>query len=347
MRRSPVLAALAALLACSSPEVDFSGPIADWPAYGGDAGGARHSPLTQIDADNVRHLEVAWTYRTGDVQDGSDGNPVRSSFQNTPILVDGTLYLCTPFNRVIALDPETGEERWAWDPGVDRRGMYLLNCRGVSSWLDERAPEGAVCRRRILTGTLDARLVALDARTGTPCQGFGENGTVDLRGGVGDAKPGEYGVTSPPTVIGDRIVTGAMVLDNRRVDMPGGVVRAFDARSGAEVWGWDPVLPGTPGPDDGVRYRRGTTNAWTTFAADPELGLVYVPTGNTSADYYGGHREGGDHYSSSVVALRARDGTVAWHFQTSTTTSGTTTCRPSPPSSPSAARADRSRRWPR
>lgn len=303
-------------LACGAPEIDLSGPVAEWPAYGADSGGTRHSPLTQIDPSNVSHLEVAWTYRSGDVEDGSNGSLLRSSFQNTPILVDGTLYLCTPFNRVIALDPETGAERWSFDPKVDREGMYLLNCRGVSTWLDETAPPDAECRRRILTGTLDARLIALDAKTGRPCSGFGDGGAVDLRGGIGDVRPGEYGVTSAPTLIGDRIVTGAMVLDNRRVDMPGGVVRAFDARTGAEVWAWDPVPPGTPGPEAGARFRRGTTNAWTTFAADPELGLVFVPTGNTSADYFGGHRQGSDTYSSSVVALDADTGEVAWHFQT-------------------------------
>jgi quinoprotein glucose dehydrogenase len=307
---------IAGVLACGTPEIDLSGPVADWPAYGADHGGTRHSPLTQIDASNVSHLEVAWTYRSGDVEDGSDASLPRSSFQNTPILVDDTLYLCTPFNRVIALDPETGAERWSYDPEVDRQGMYLLNCRGVSTWLDESAAPDAECHRRIITGTLDARLIALDAKTGLPCSGFGDAGDVDLRGGIGEVRPGEYGVTSSPTLIGDRIVTGALVLDNRRLDMPGGVVRAFDARSGAEVWAWDPVLPDAPGPEAGARFRRGTTNAWTTFAADAELGLVYVPTGNTSADYFGGKRDGSDHYSSSIVALDATTGRVVWHFQT-------------------------------
>jgi quinoprotein glucose dehydrogenase len=316
MSRLRAAALLVAGLVACAPEIDDSGPVADWPAYGGDVGGSRHSPLTQIDAANVSRLEVAWTYRSGDVEDGSGSTRPRSSFQTTPILVDGTLYFCTPFNRVIALDPETGSERWSYDPHLDREHLYLLNCRGVSTWLDETAAAGAECRRRIITGTLDARLIALDARTGRPCRGFGRDGGVDLRGGIGDVRPGEYGVTSPPTVIGDRIVTGAMVLDNQRLDMPGGVVRAYDARSGAEVWAWDPVLPDAPGPESGARFRRGTTNAWTTFAADPELGLVYVPTGNTSADYFGGHRNGSDHFSSSIVALDAATGEAVWHFQT-------------------------------
>ena len=309
----PLLAA--ACLACA-PEVDLGGPVAGWDEYGGDKGGRRHSPLTQITPENVDRLEVAWTYHTGDVEDGSGDTIARSSFQTTPILYDDTLYLCTPFNRVIALDPETGAERWTYDPGVDRRQLYLQNCRGVSGWRDPAAAEDATCARRIFTGTLDARLIALDARTGRPCPDFGAGGAVDLRGGIGDVRPGEYGVTSPPTIVGDHVVTGSMVLDNRRTDMPGGVVRAFHARTGDEVWAWDPVLPSAPGPEPGLRFRRGTTNAWTPFAADPALGLVYVPTGNTSADYYGGHRDGSDHFSSSIVALDADTGEVRWHFQT-------------------------------
>jgi quinoprotein glucose dehydrogenase len=308
---------LLAALACSAPEVDLEGPVAGWPAYGGDENAARHSPVDQITKDNVEHLEIAWVHESGDYDDGTGGAKMPSAFQATPILRGDTLYYCTPFNRVFALDAETGEERWVYDPEVNHDDMYLVNCRGVSGWTDRRAAETDVCAERIFTGTLDARLIALDARTGQPCGDFGVNGEVDLRGGVGDVRPGEYGVTSPPVVVGDRIVTGTMILDNVRVDMPGGVVRAFDARSGAQLWAWDPVPAGVSPPPDGVAYRRGTTNAWTAFSADADLGLVYVPTGNTSPDYYGGHREGGlDEYSSSIVALDANTGQVVWHFQT-------------------------------
>jgi len=317
---SPIFAALG-LVACAPPvEVPAGGPIAGWPEYGGTAGGTRHSPLTQITPENVRGLEVAWTHHHGDIEDGSSGIGVRSSFQATPILVDDTLYFCTAFNRVIALDAESGAERWSYDPHAARDGAYNLNCRGVSSWLDSRAPEGVSCRRRIFTGTLDARLIALDAETGKPCAGFGERGIVDLREGIGDTQPGEYGMTSPPVLLGDRVVTGALVLDNRRTDSPSGVVRAWDARSGARLWAWDPVPPGSPttpgAPGGGQRYRRGTANAWTPFATDPALDLVYVPTGNTSPDYYGGQRHGLDFYASSIVALDGRTGVVRWHFRT-------------------------------
>ena len=298
---------------CGAPPPDLSGPVADWPAYGGDIGGRRWSPLTQITTDNVDDLEIAWIHRSGDVLDGT-ASLGKSSLQVTPILVDGTLYACTPRDRVFALDPETGRELWRYDPGVDASRFYVVNCRGVSSWLDEAAPERSFCRRRVVFGTLDARLIALDAASGVPCPGFGTGGSVDLGAGIGERAPGEYGVTSPPALLGDRIVVGSMVLDNRRVDAPGGVVRAYEARSGALVWAWDPLAPGQHAANGA--YARGTTNAWAPLSVDAERGLVFVPTGNSSPDYFGGQRDGLDHYSSSVVALDAKTGRVAWHFQT-------------------------------
>ncbi len=309
------LAVLVLVVACRvDPAPETPGPVAGWPVYGADPGGSRHSPLTEITPENVADLEVAWTYHSGDVLDGATSF-APSTFQNTPILFGESLYLCTPLNRVIALDPETGEERWSYDPETDIEGVYTLNCRGVTAWTDKRALPGAACARRIFTGTLDARLIALDADTGRPCAEFGEGGTVDLKAGVGDTEPGEYGVTSPPALIGDRIVTGTMVLDNRRVDAPGGVVRAFSARSGDLLWAWDPVPPAdSGGRADG--YERGTANAWSILSVDEERNLVFVPTGNTSPDYYGGQREGLDYYSSSVVALDGDTGRVVWRFQT-------------------------------
>lgn len=295
---------------------------AGWPAYGGNAGGQRHSPLDQITPENVDELEVAWTYRTGDLiatggyeAAAHGGNPASTTFQNTPILVGDTLYICSPFNKVIALDAESGEERWKFDPEVDTDGLYLLNCRGVSAWTDSRAQRGDFCATRIFTGTIDGRLIALDARTGRPCPEFGEQGTVDLTEGIGEVDPGEYGVTSPPVVLGDRIVTGSMVLDNRRVDAPSGVVRAYSARTGKRLWAWNALVPGEETTRDGD-FRRGTSNAWSALSADPERNLVFVPTGNTSPDYFGGHRDGLDYYSSSIVALDGDSGEVVWSYQT-------------------------------
>jgi len=301
------------LCGCPAPEpLDVSGPVAGWPVYGGDPGGSRHSPLTQITPANVGNLEPAWIHHAGLSEAGGTLLP---AVQTTPILVGDALTFCTPRDIVISIDAETGAERWRFDPGLDTAGIYVLNCRGVSSWTDLAAPAGA-CRTRILLGTLDARLFALDAATGQPCREFGTDGAVDLRAGIGDVQPGEYGVTSPPLVAGDVVVVGTMVLDNRRADAPGGVVRAYDARTGSLSWAWDPVPPNDRKERGPGEYSRGTTNAWSILSFDPELDLVYIPTGNTSPDYYGGDRNGLDYYSSSVVALDASTGEPRWHFQT-------------------------------
>jgi len=314
--------AVAFALACSpAAELDHSGPTSEWREYGGDKGGSRYSPATQITPENVSRLEPAWIFHTGDVDAGQE-TLVGTAFQNTPIVVKDTLYVCTPRDRVIALDAETGTERWRFDPEVSVEGLYIVTCRGVSYGFDPRTPEGAACRERIFLGTLDARLIALDAASGRPCAGFGADGEVDLADGIGERLPGEYGVTSPPALIGDLVVTGTMVLDNIRTDAPGGVVRAYDAHTGELRWAWDPLPPGqrfvetVDAAGERVRWRRGTTNAWSILSVDPERGLVFVPTGNTSPDYYGGQREGLDHYSSSVVALDATSGEVVWSFQT-------------------------------
>ncbi len=307
-------------LACK-PEVpiEYSGPVAEWPEFGSDKGGTRFSPLTQITADNVDRLEVAWEYRSGDMADGH-GDITTSSLQVTPIVADGLLYFCTPFNRVIALDPETGGERWSFDPGLRNRqlrGGYPLTCRGVSTWVDSSRSTESPCHRRILTGTQDSELIALDARTGELCADFGSGGRVSLREGIGDAPIWEYYVTSPPLVMHDLVIVGALVADNQRVNAPPGVVRAFDVRTGALRWAWDPIFPtsGEATPDS-AGYRRSTANVWSIMAGDPEHDLVFVPTGNAPPDYYGGLREGLDYFSSSVVALRASSGELVWNYQT-------------------------------
>ncbi len=289
----------------------------DWPVYGHDAGGMRFSPLTQITRENVAQLKVAWTFHTGDISDGSGGRK-RSGFETTPILVDGTLYLTTGFNRVIALDPETGKQRWAYDPLVEQAADYgdgMIN-RGVATWLDPDRAEGKLCHRRIFEATLDARLIALDAATGAGCPDFGASGQVSLRN-VARYLPGQYHMTSAPTVIDDIVVVGSAINDNSRVDMPSGVVRAFDARTGALRWSWEPLPPNEPASaaNGGKPWRTGAGNAWSTIVADPERGLVFVPTGSASPDYYGGLRPGDDKWANSVVALRAKTGELAWGFQ--------------------------------
>jgi quinoprotein glucose dehydrogenase len=201
--------------------------------------------------------------------------------------------------------------------------VYAPVCRGVAYWRDARAAADAVCRDRIYTGTVDARLIALDARTGARCASFGAAGDVDLLHGLGDVRRGEYYVTSAPLVIDDLVVTGAFVKDGQRLDAPGGAVRAFDARTGALRWVWDPVPPGMPAVTaeqigQGATLTRGTPNVWSQMSADPQRGLIYVPTGNPSPDHFGGTEPRGSksYYGSSIVALDAATGAVRWHFQT-------------------------------
>lgn len=308
----------------SPPPLDYSGPTAQWPSYGNTAGGTRYSPLTQIDRRNVEYLEPAWTYHTGDVSDGEEGAPAanKSAFQATPIVVDGTMYVATAFSRVIALDPETGTERWTFDPKIDLSIHYSeIGCRGLSTWLDSERATGEECRRRIILADRAAGLHALDARTGKPCSDFGDNGRVDLSDGIGPHEPGHYGVTSPPVIIGDVIVTGSAIGDNKRVNEISGMVRGYDARSGELRWAWDPIprKEGAPGREDwtaeGVA-KTGSANAWSILSADPERDLVFVPTGSASPDFYGGERPGDNRWSSSVVALRGSTGEFVWGFQT-------------------------------
>jgi quinoprotein glucose dehydrogenase len=295
-------------------EAPQSAAADDWPYYGHDAGGMRYSPLVQINRDNVAQLKVAWTFHTGDISDGR-GARKRSGFETTPILIDGTLYLTSPFNKVFALDPETGKQRWVYDPKTELSWNYgdgLIN-RGVACWpAPNAARSGPSVRRRIFEATLDARLIALDAATGVPCSDFGAGGQVSLRK-VARYIPGQYHMTSPPAVIDDLVVVGSSIDDNSRVDMPSGVVRAFDARSGALRWSWEPIPPNANPPSK--TWRTGAGNAWSIMVVDPERHLIFVPTGSASPDYYGGLRLGDNKWANSIVALRAQSGEVAWGFQ--------------------------------
>ena len=318
------LALLGGVLAASTP-VGASPSTAsdDWPCYGHDAGGMRYSPLAQINRDNVARLKVAWVFHTGDISDGKGGRK-RSGFETTPIMLDGTLFLTTPFNRVIALDPDTGQERWSYDPKTELSWNYgdgLIN-RGVAIWPVPSASSPSKSgsppheRRRVFEATLDARLITLDAATGLPCADFGHNGEVSLR----DVKryvKGQYHMTSPPVVIGDVVVVGSSIDDNSRAEMPSGIVRGYDARTGAQLWSWVPLLPPAQNStsDTSKRWRTGAGNAWTIMTADPERGLVFVPTGSASPDYFGGLRLGDNKWANSVVALRAKTGELVWGFQ--------------------------------
>lgn len=303
-----------------------AGPVGGepWHHYGGDAGGQRYSELDQLTPENVSGLEVAWTHRHGDWRGGrrSDAR-TEIAFEATPILAEGTLYFCTPFNRVFALDPTSGEERWVFDPEIDPTAKYAnqATCRGVSYWRDPLAASGDRCARRIFLATNDARLIAIDAATGARCVGFGAGGEVDLTAGVGKIKwAGEYQMTSPPVLAGDVVAVGSAISDNSRTDAPSGVVRGFDGRTGALRWAFDPVREGFEGHEDFPKTEGGlflgTANAWAPLSYDEARDLLFVPTGNTSPDYYGGHRRGLDEYASSVLALRGATGELVWHFAT-------------------------------
>jgi quinoprotein glucose dehydrogenase len=292
----------------------------DWPCYGRDPGGMRYSPLSDINPANVNQLKVAWIFHTGDISDGK-GRRKRSGFETTPLLIDGVLYLTTPFNRVIALDPESGRQLWAHDPHTELSwnfGDGLIN-RGVAVWpaASSASEQNGKVRRRVFEATLDARLIALDAQSGVSCPDFGKNGQVSLRD-VPRYIPGQYHMTSPPAVIDDMVVVGSAIDDNSRVDMPSGVVRAFDVRSGALRWSWDPLQASTSrsvGAGASKPWRTGAANAWSIMAVDPARHLIFVPTGSASPDYYGGLRPGDNKWANSIVALRADTGEVAWGFQ--------------------------------
>ena len=299
------------LAVSATPSGADAGGTGDWPVWGGNDAGTRFSPLAQITPANVGQLKVAWTYRTGFVQKG-----LPAPFEATPIKVRDTLYLCTPANDVIALQSDTGAVRWRFHARTDESQVGFAACRGVA-YYRAAAGDGA-CAERIYTATVDARLLAIDARTGQLCRNFGTNGAVDLRTGLGPVDKGYYYVTSAPQIVRGKIVFGGWVSDNQYVGEPAGVIRAYDAITGSFAWAFDAGRPDQHGePGAGQRYTPGTPNSWAPISADEALGLVYLPTGNAVPDWYGGERRPfDDRYSSSVVALDAGTGAVRWSFQT-------------------------------
>ncbi|NNL53926.1 MAG: PQQ-binding-like beta-propeller repeat protein, partial [Woeseia sp.] len=247
----------------------------DWPHFGGGQHGQKFSPLTQITTENVAKLEEAWRFRTGEPR-GEFRSPF--AFEANPILAEGWLYFPTANAVVFALDPATGKQIWRYDPQLprDKRFDEKAN-RGVSSWLDTVAPTGTVCRHRIFVGTLDARLLALDGATGKPCTGFGNNGTVRLDEGIGVYEDDSlhYTITSPPVIVGDVLITGSAIGDNRAADSELGIVRGIDARTGDERWRWDPIPRDANDPamrdwQPEQAARTGSANAWAPLAADPQ-----------------------------------------------------------------------------
>ena len=305
--KTPLLILFAALSSIGS--LAQKTPDANWPNYANDVGGTRYSAAAQINRDNVTQLRVAWTFRTGAMEPESELNR-KAAFEATPILIAGKLFLSTPRDQVIALNPQTGAKLWEYDPKLDLTHEYSeVSSRGVSAWRDSGSI-GKVCSLRIFVGTLDARLIALDGETGKPCADFGANGQVDLTKDVDFHHIGNYQVTSAPTIVKDLVITGSSIADNGAVDLERGIVRAFDVRSGKLQWTWDPIPWATQ-----TTPRTGAGNAWSTISADAERDLVFVPTGSASPDYFGGIRKGDNKWANSVVALRASTGEFVWGFQ--------------------------------
>ncbi|MGI9288770.1 MAG: PQQ-binding-like beta-propeller repeat protein, partial [Pseudomonadales bacterium] len=285
-------------------------PYDGWTHYGGSQKGLQYSSLLQLTPQNVGSLKEAWRFRTGEL---GQGHREPFAFQANPILVENRLYFPTGSAIVFALDPASGREIWRFDSRIDRSKHHAeIANRGVTSWIDASVENNAPCRHRIFVGTLDARLIALDGTTGRPCAGFGDDGQIYLDKDIGTKVDDSinYTVTSPPVIVGDTLVVGSAIGDNRAVETELGIVRGIDARTGKERWRWDPIPRDASDPayaswKNKEAAKNGSANAWAPLAADPKLGLVYVPTGSASPDFYGGEREGNNLYANSLVALHA------------------------------------------
>jgi quinoprotein glucose dehydrogenase len=331
------------------PDDALGVPPGEWHAYGRTDHGQRYSPLAQITPQNVANLQVAWTFRTGDVR-GHPGDPEETTFQVTPLKLGNRLFLCTPHQQVIALDATTGTEVWRASPRIrGELALQHLTCRGLSyhpgtaapssvpsgdAAAREAAARAAVpdlpvaaedaqrtedCTARLFMPTADGRVIALSPETGAVCRNFGGGtGQINLWANMPNVRPGGYYSTSPPAVAGNLIIVGGTVLDNVSTREQSGVIRAYDAGTGDLVWNWDSGNPDTTtpiGPE--ATYTANSPNSWSVLSVDEALGLVYVPLGNQPPDQWGGNRsENVDRFSSSVVALDVATGALRWVFQT-------------------------------
>jgi quinoprotein glucose dehydrogenase len=295
----------------------------EWPVYGRDYFGSRYLPVSDINRSNVNSLQVAWMYRTGELEPQFKTSKP-TSFQATPIVVNGTMFVSTPLGRVVALNPETGENLWEYDPEIRRDIKYgdFAN-RGVASWVDRKVSKAEPCHHRIFVGTAQSQLIALDAENGELCAGFGDNGMVNLRKGLRlpPQEDAAYSLTSPPLAVNGMVIVGSSIADNTWPDPASGEIRAFDARTGELQWSWDPI---PQAPDDPayhewqgeMAHKSGGANAWSILSADPERDLVFIPTSSPAPDYYGAMRLGDNRYANSVVALKISTGELVWAFQT-------------------------------
>ncbi|SJN12736.1 Quinate/shikimate dehydrogenase [Pyrroloquinoline-quinone] [Halomonas citrativorans] len=302
----------------------------NWEHYAGDVNATRFAALDQINRDNVQELDVAWTFQTGDVP-YSDGGGAED--QGTPLMVNDTLYFCTPHNTVIALASATGEEQWRHEFPPETETW--VRCRGLA-YFDTTAtleqptvpdstpvPEvaqtdEAICQRRIYMNTIDAVLVALDADTGELCEDFGNAGRINLKEGLGNAEAPLYSLTSPPAMAGSTVVVGGRVADNVALDMPGGVVRGFDAMTGEMRWAFDPGNPeNREAPEGEDIFARSTPNVWAPMTYDTASNTIYMGLGNAAIDLWGVERtELDETYGGTILALDATTGDEKWRYQT-------------------------------
>ncbi len=311
-------------------------PAGDWQAYGRTEYGDRYSPLRQITPTNIYQLEEAWRIRTGDMPSADD--PVELTNQNTPLKVNGKLYACTAHSKVLALDPDTGAEIWRFDPQVKSptgsfKGFAHMTCRGVS-YYDENSYVNAdgspapkiseagqavarACPRRLYLPTADARLIVLNADNGKVCEGFANQGTIDLTQGIGPFTAGGYYSTSPAAITRSLVIIGGHVTDNESTNEPSGVIRAYDVHDGHLVWNWDSNNPEDTKPlAPGKMYSRNSANMWSIASVDEDLGMVYLPLGNQTPDQWGADRTpGAEKYSAGVVALDLATGKARWNYQ--------------------------------
>jgi quinoprotein glucose dehydrogenase len=316
MRPVAIAALLAAMIVGLIPAQKNS--VQEWPFYGGDPGGSKYSPLDQINRSNVQRLEVAWEWKTGEKR-MEEYKTFPGMFEATPLMSGGTLYLSTPYNRVVALDPETGRERWTFDPkayadGQVPNGTGFVH-RGVALWRDSRSG-----RLRVIMNSR-YRLISLDAETGRPVDSFGDNGVVTLSTGLHwEVNPKQYTNTSPPVVYKDLVIVGNGVADRLVFPKdPPGDVRAFHARTGKLVWTFHTVpRKGEFGYDtwgEGSTEYTGHTNVWPPMSLDESRGLLYLPVSTPSNDFYGGRRPGANLFAESIVCLDANTGERKWHYQ--------------------------------
>jgi quinoprotein glucose dehydrogenase len=318
--RAAIVTAGACALVAGGSALAQTPDASDWGYYGGDMFGQRFSSLDEVNRKNVARLTVAWTYRTGENGAGF-ARANKLSFEATPVLAFGLLYLETPTNILIALDPQTGVQRWRFDPHIDRSRQYSeASSRGVSIWEDPDSKHSGPCTRRVFTGTLDARLLAVDAENGQPCKDFGTGGQVDLTSSLRSRDRPDYLVTSPPAIYGNVVVVGSSIGDNRATGAERGVIRAFDARSGTQLWSFDP-LPDSPTHPAAGEWNlaqataSGAGNSWGVMSVDEDNGLVLIPTGAASPRFFGGTRLGSNRFADSLLALDVKSGKLVWQQQ--------------------------------